>query len=272
MADKKLMSFKFSDNKVIVGLIIALALQIVILFWHLGWIPLFSSEPMSEGKVAGYVESLDNTLKKRPINNLIWTSANEKEKVYFHDSLLTLSQSQASVHLDNGTEIKLSENTLITIEPPSKDSPEEIKIQFSKGHLQTRNPFKKSQIKDEQMTLSLKKDSHVDFSKNERGDYEVVVKKGEAQVLTTKAKETLTQNQILTFSKGEAPKKMEIDTSLSWKVSQKARFYTHDGNSHVELFWQGNAEELILKTKKGIIKRIKLDPSLQKIKFNIVEF
>ncbi len=263
------MSFKFSDNKVIVGLIIALALQIVILFWHLGWIPLFSSQSMSEGKEAGYVDSLDNTLKKRPINNLIWTRANEKEKVYFHDSLLTLSQSQASVHLDNGTEIKLSENTLITIEPPSQDSPEEIKIQFSKGHLQTRNPFKKSQIKDEQMTLSIKKDSQVDFSKNEKGDYEVVVKKGEAQVLTPKAEETLLQNQVLTFSKDKVLKKMEIDITLTWKGGKKDRFYTHDKSSRVELFWKGKADELILKTKKGIFKRISVDSSLEKKSFQL---
>ncbi len=252
------MKLRPADNKIISFLLVALLVQVVVLIWHMGWFGKTSTSQKEQGEIAGYIEILENNLKRRPINNLIWEASNEKDKVYFLDSLLTLNNSSAKLKLENGTEIKLAANTLITIEPIDIRKPDEIRIQFSKGQLQARNPFKRSTLKDEKMSLVLEKSSAVDLSKNDQGEYEIVVKKGKATLNTLGQNQTINENQIYFLDSELKAKKANISSTIKWAVKNKIRTYTHQEKATVKLDWMGSPQKIVIQKKGNQFKTIEL--------------
>lgn len=61
----------------------------------------------------------------------IWEGLDQLSPIYNYDSIRTASNSEAIVHLGNGTEIMLDENTLIFLKVDGKD----VGIDFSKGSI-----------------------------------------------------------------------------------------------------------------------------------------
>jgi hypothetical protein len=138
------MKRKTSDRKIVLWLIAALIAESLLLLWHLDIVSLGGKRGRSGHVAAGVIASSENELRRRGVDSLVWEKTEVKEDVFFYDSLLTLSQSTAKLKLEHGTEVDLSENTLVTVEPLSEDARGEIRLRFSKGSLQARNPYRRS--------------------------------------------------------------------------------------------------------------------------------
>src|SRR4051812_8356011 len=125
---------RVSDRRLILFTVLALIAEILLLLGHLNILPIFSSDSKDKIK-AGYVLKTEKDLKKKVADGLMWDSVEKDDSLYFNDSLLTLSESSATLYLYEKTEINLSENTLVTIEPEDKDNSGQIRLKFSKGDL-----------------------------------------------------------------------------------------------------------------------------------------
>lgn len=226
------------------GLLAALTIEVILLLWHMEIIVMPGTRHIDELLPAGLVTSAENDLRRRSLNSLIWEKSVSHEPVFYHDSMLTLAQSQATLKLDNGAEIELSENTLVTIEPPPEQSPGEIRLRFRRGGLTSRNPFAASKIEGEDFSLSVKAGSDVELHQVDGENYEVRLKKGEAVATTSAGATEIRPNDVLRISK-ESSRRLSLNDSLKFQQKVWNRIYTHDKAVLKNMVWSGAAKQLI---------------------------
>lgn len=259
------MFLRLSDSKVILILILALLVQILLLLWHMGYIVVGSPPPSSvDHEVAGRVAQVQNKLKRRPLDSLIWQPSRTDETVHFHDSVLTLGASQAKLELKNGTTINLGENTLITIEPPSKEFPEDIKIKFIGGNIKTRNPHHGSNISNDQFILKIKRGSEVDIQKSHDETFNVELSSGSAQLLKNQETLTIKEKERVNID-SEFSEKFKITETLSWIKDQKQRIYTHEKKGSLSLNWSGKATTLEILSQKHPRRKMAVSKDQERI-------
>ena len=95
-----------SDRRWILFIIVLLIIEIswLLIDFRIIKISLFSNkEKISEAREAGFVINVQEQLKRRGANSLVWEATSEKEVLYFQDSILTLANSTARLNLKEQT-------------------------------------------------------------------------------------------------------------------------------------------------------------------------
>jgi len=236
------------DRKWIGLIVILLIAEVLWLLVDLQWINVsyFSKKSQtSTATEAGYIISSKKDLKRRGANSLIWEDTQAKDTLFYHDSVLTLSQSSAKLYLKDQTDLELSENTLVTLEEPEDKTKSEIRLRFSRGDLRARNPSFKTSVIGEDWVINLDKGSDIVLRKDQ-GSYEFEVVSGAATLQTKDGEENLTQDKILKLNDDHKIEKVEKSTDLQWKEKKPVRIYTLDENANIPLEWTGDAKDLVI--------------------------
>lgn len=237
----------FSDRKWIVLISVALVLETIWLLSELNIITLPFLNKTKKERVAveaGYIVQAQVDIKKRAGDSLIWEVAKPSDILYYQDSVLTLTNSTATLYLKDQTELKMSENTLVTLEEPEKLSNAEIRLRFSKGDIKARNPYAQTQIQSADWIVNLEKGAEVALRKNDTA-YEFEILAGKA-ILKTEAglEETLTEDNILKLNDDKKIEKIEKSSELKWAAPKPERVYTFNNKALIPLEWQGEAQKL----------------------------
>lgn len=223
-------------------------MEVALLLFHLRMSSTGDQDRAEGVRRAGQVIVARNQLRRRGINSLIWESSQINEAVYYHDSILTLEGSEARIQLEGGTEIHVSENTLVIIEPPENRQNGEIRLKFVRGNLRARNPFNQTQVKMETVSVKIKPGSDVDLRQVNDGQFELRVQKGDAEVSDSGgAAITAGQGEILRMEKDNV-RRLQVDKGLDWLNPPAARVYSHDRDVGVHLQWKGSAEGLLIQS------------------------
>ena len=231
---------RLSDRRLILLTVFALFVEVLLLLAHLNILPIFSTDSKDKIK-AGYVLRTEKDLKKKVADGLMWDSVEKDDSVYFYDSLLTLSESSATLYLYEKTEISLSENTLVTIEPEDKDSQGQIRIKFSKGDLHARNPYSQTKIESEGTLLILEKGSEVNLRSQGENGVELEVLSGELKLSNG---ESISKNQLLQIKDKTVTSKKDILTDLDFLSRPKNRIYTHLEKEVLGFNWKNPEAQL----------------------------
>lgn len=237
-----------ADRKWIGLIILLLVAEILWLFVDLQWIqvPYFSKKNQSSNtSEAGYIISSKKDLKRRGANSLIWEDTLAKDTLYYHDSVLTLSQSSAKLYLKDQTDLELSENTLVTLEEPEDKTKSEIRLRFSRGDLRARNPSFKTSVVGDDWVVNLDKGSDI-LLRKDKGSYEFEVVSGTATIQTKNGEESLTQDKILKLNDDHRIEKVEKSSELIWKEKKPVRIYTFEDEAQIPLEWQGEATGIVI--------------------------
>ena len=237
-----------ADRKWIAVIVLLLVAEVLWLLVDLQWIqvPFFNKKSASSSMTeAGYIISSKKDLKRRGANSLIWEDTLAKDTLFYHDSVLTLSQSSAKLYLKDRTDLELSENTLVTLEEPEDKTKSEIRLRFSRGDLRARNPSFKTSVVGEDWVINLDKGSDI-LLRKDQGSYEFEVVSGAATLQTKNGEETLTQDKILKLNDDHKVEKVEKSTELHWKEKKPVRIYTLADEVKIPLEWRGNAKDLVI--------------------------
>jgi hypothetical protein len=235
-----------SDRKWIFLISIALILETVWLLAELNLIslPFLNRHKNSKGLVeAGYIIKAQSDIKKRGANSLIWEATKQDDILYYRDSVLTLSESTATLYLKDQTELQMSENTLVTLEEPEESSNAEIRLRFSKGDLTARNPFAKTQIESKDWVVNLEKGAEVAMRKTDQA-YEFEVLTGQASLQTDKGTEALGDSKIIKINDSQQIESIDKSLNLKWSEPKPERIYTFEDKAIVPLQWQGSANAI----------------------------
>lgn len=246
--DRYQMDRKRFAGRFVGALVVLLIIEVTLLCLHLGWGGFH--RPLTDHKtvLAGHVVKNENELRRRGTNSLVWEKSYSDDSVYYYDSILTLSQSTASLKLFKDTEIHLSENTLVTIEPQDDKSYGEIRLKFVKGSFQARNPFSNAKVESDTWSMEIKTGTEVDFRQVGENEFEFGVKKGEVDFTSALGQDKVAENQMLRI-RNDAPVKMQVEQGLNWSDPPQKRIYTHGLDVPVLLKWKSReAKEIILQT------------------------
>ena len=252
-----------SDRKLIAFTLLFLFIEVVWLLMHLQVLPnpLKSKSVKMEAQSAGHVVKIQRDLRKRSLNSLVWENTGVNETLYYYDSVLTLSQSSATLYLKEQTEVHLSENTLVTIEPQSQTVDSQIRLKFTRGDLRASNPLASAKIETPEWSLNLNQGSEVSLRQTGKENFEVEVLKGNLQFEKDSATQSLAENQVLKIENNRAAETMTIQADLKFKGPAYQRIYSSQSETQVPLAWMGNADkiEVIPLGKERLAKTV--DPS-----------
>jgi len=235
-----------SDRKLVLMTSLILLIEVAWLLMHLQILPNpFKTQDLKlQQKPAGYVVKAERELRKRGMNSLVWENTESNETLYYYDSVLTLSQSSATLHLNEETEVHLSENTLVTIEPQTVASDSQIRLKFTRGDLRARNPYATTKIEGKDWTLDLNQGSEVSLRQTGQDDFEIEVIKGNLEFQKGEGREALTENQVLKIEDNQVSEKMAIEENLKFQGPEYQRIYSFQDEAKVPVQWQGEAEKI----------------------------
>jgi hypothetical protein len=230
-------SSRSSDRAIILSLLVLLMLEGLWLAYDLFGLRLQEQS----GERAGYVISKANRFMKRTSHSLVWNPLQASDELNYYDTVMTLAQSEAKIYLNEKTEVTLSENTLISIEPPDDDGGKRIRLKLSRGDLHARNPFAQTRIEHPDWNITLTKGSDVDIKQLDGEKFQIQVKDGEA---TLNSDRKIGKDQVIEIEKAQVSKVQTLAKSFSWTREIPRRIYSRDEKVKIKLTWQGEAKAL----------------------------
>lgn len=246
-----------------------LAAEVVWLLSHLQIIPSpFKKLSLEREKSpAGVVLKSQRELRRRSMDSLVWENSGIEDTLYNYDSVLTLSQSSATLLLHGETEVHLSENTLVTIEPLDQGTENQIRLKFSRGDLRARNPLASTLIETDEWSLNLGEGSEVSLRQTGQEKFEVEVLKGEAKFLQENEAQTLSQNQLLKIDDNKPAETVALTSDLQFQGPDYQRVYSSESTLNLPVEWKGSADQLevLPQGEDKIIRSVRADQSTEKL-------
>ncbi|GIL16846.1 MAG: hypothetical protein BroJett040_05970 [Oligoflexia bacterium] len=229
----------------------ALGLQVIILLSDLGVVQISfvnSSIDRKQSVSVGQVIQIHNELRQKSSSEINWEDVSRGQDIYLYDSLLTLSKSTAQLKLKNGSDISLSEKTLVFIEPFDQDKQsQKLKLKFQEGSVVAKTGTVKTDIEAKSFVLTVEPESEVNIKKMNSQQFDVVVSKGSVDLKYENNSKNIQQGELIRIDADKGFSVKNISQSLKWDFAgQKIRKYATDFPIPIRLGWVGDAQELEL--------------------------
>lgn len=153
-----------------------------------------------EAELIGTITFKRKVAHRKYASQVVWEELEQNEKIYNYDSIRTADLSEAIIHLEDGTEIALNENSMILLAL----SKEEIDLEFSRGSISA----KRDELKDDAKNLSITAlgttvlvgKSDVNLNRAEGRDLNLTVNRGDATIKAGEAEKLVKANQRVVVS------------------------------------------------------------------------
>jgi hypothetical protein len=202
------------------------------------------------GELIGTVTFKRKTAQRKYSSRVVWEDVSQDMPVYNNDSLRTSDLSEAVIRLNDGTEIRMDESSMILLSYV-KDGLEidfaQGSIKADRGNVKDAN-LKNLNIKSGETKVALGK-SDVSVSRDMGRDLSLTVNKGTARVkIAGDKEEVINENQKVIASLDEL-RVFDIKIKLLTPVNNK-NFITPSPETRVEYSWEpvGKNFELFLET------------------------
>jgi hypothetical protein len=182
-------------------LVVGIGTAIIATFSFLYYKDVTTKVQTGNNELIGTVTYKRKTAERKYAGQVIWEGVENNVPLYNYDAIRTSDQSEASLRLNDGTEIKLNENSMVLLALTKN----QIDIQFDQGSItanrgETKGDLKKLNIKSGTTSVSIDR-SNVKLSQNRAGDLNLSVAKGNADINTGKGAEKLGTDQALVVAK-----------------------------------------------------------------------
>ncbi|MBN2441775.1 MAG: FecR domain-containing protein, partial [Spirochaetales bacterium] len=189
---------RFSRNDF---LVVGIGTAVITVFAYLYYKDITTKVQAGANELIGTVVHKRKTAERKYAGQVIWEGVDNEVPLYNYDSIRTSDQSEASLRLNDGTEIKLNENSMILLVLDKN----QIDIQFNQGSIiasrgGTEGDLKKLNIKSGTANISVDK-GDVKLSQNKAGDLNFSVLKGGAGIDTGKGITNIGTDQALVLTK-----------------------------------------------------------------------
>jgi hypothetical protein len=219
-------------------LVVGIGTAVIATFSFLYYKDVTTKVQAGNNELVGTVTYKRKTAERKYAGQVIWEGVENNVSLYNYDSIRTSDQSEASLRLNDGTEIKLNENSMILLSLTKN----QIDIQFDQGSItanrgETKGDLKKLNIKSGTTNVSIDK-SNVKLSQNRSGDLNLSVAKGNADISTGKGAEKVGTDQALIVAKDSGDViKFELAVKLVSPFADEY-FLTPSDKRKVDFSWQ----------------------------------
>jgi hypothetical protein len=210
-----------------------------------------SSSHVPAGESLGEITYTKKEVRRRPSNSLVWEQTNDTEKLFAHDSVLTLDQSSAEVKLIGDSNITLQENTLVSIEPPDENTTDNgpIRLRFRQGTMKASFGREPQGVKAGEWLLEASSQTKLTIRSRGPNQFEVETSVGEAKLIdpnTKRATETLKAGQSVTIDQNRLSEVRQV-LEIEWAAPRDGeRIYTHEQTGKIGFVWKGPVNALVL--------------------------
>jgi hypothetical protein len=236
------------------------SIAFILLCFECGWLlqdlkivnvpSLFESQfHIEAGDPMGEIVHTKKQVRRRPNSSIVWEETAKSQSLYAYDAVLTLEQSAAEVSLIGDTHITLNENTLVTIEPPNKNTTNQgpIRLRFKQGSMRAAIGRTPQSMDAGDWIVEASAKTKIAIRSDGQNKFELETYEGEARILdgkTMATKETIKAGQSVRMEPEKLSEVKEV-LSLEW-ISPKdgERFYTHSQTIDVPFQWKGKASGL----------------------------
>jgi hypothetical protein len=176
--------------------------SILAVLGYLLYIDLTGQSGPGNTKQIGKIVARRNIAERKYSTQVIWNEVFKNSKLYNFDTVRTADQSETVIRLNDGTEITLSENSMILLSLSEK----EVDIKFMQGTInakQTGAPGDKTQkvnIESGDSIISLKGGA-VNLAQNKNDQIQMTVTSGTATLKTGDEEKLIKENQNILASK-----------------------------------------------------------------------
>lgn len=247
----------------------------IILFFQLIWlaaelefiqIPWFSnSRQKSESPVVGKITAVYKNARQRASSEIIWHDGQNNEDIRAYDALLTLQDSAMKIKLNNGSELSLSENTLVFIEPlEGKNHDERIRIRFAHGSMRSHQGKSDKDFTTQSWEITADATADIQIKALESGKVEVEVIKGSASAGKGENQINLSSGEIVELGQNQADPKKQVSQNMSWQTQKDhLRVYSHQMPASIQLKWQGRVDKIKIYQDTKLIQEVSTQPDQQ---------
>ena len=236
------------DRYLITGAVLALIIEVTVLFADMRGIevPFYkTSNEISKTKVIGEIETARRNVRRRSRESIAWDKSGQSDLLHDLDSVLTLSQSSASLKMKGGISLHLDENTLVILEDRDvKNTKSALHLRFSKGAMSASSPTEKMDIKIQEWDLDASAGTELNVRGAADGKVDVEVLHGEATIGNGSETKTLPQGSKIDLSQSQMGPIEKFSELLQWTPSKNQRIYSHHLPIETTLQWQGSAKRL----------------------------
>lgn len=242
------------DRYLLLGAISLLSLELYIFFSDHLWTKLDPNFKAKEPYIVGHVIKKNQSVRIKQGHTIAWQDAESNDALQAYDSILTLDNSSAQIHLNSDIHITLYENTLIVLEPHEENS----KLEFKEGLMVSRVKQKSLTLGSENWTIEAKPGTDFSLKGNDESQLAIEVKKGDVRLENSLSKKVhyIGNNTLLKTTKNDVSEIKNLSESLQWQNNEH-RVYSHIFPLNLKLQWMGNADVLEINYKDN--KTVKSD-------------
>lgn len=208
---------------------------------------LFSKSNSSQFELIGDVSQSQNDVRRKNLDTFSWIPASENDKIFQNDSIFTGERSEALILLQDGTQIKLQPNSLITLN--LKDGQMNLNLRY--GNLVSEIAKNSSltiksgteEFKLESTSESKSEKSKIELKKNHSGTTDIKLISGNLKYFSKKdntLKELQERAEVSVLKNGEV-KKVEKPV-LTIKTANNIHLVREKTNDPIPFEWIGEGE------------------------------
>ncbi|MGZ3784371.1 MAG: FecR domain-containing protein [Bdellovibrio sp.] len=229
-------------------IILACAMTVLMVFSYFLYDDSFLFQKPNNNKLEliGNVSLSQNDVRRKNLDTFSWLPASEKDKVFQNDSIFTGDRSEALIRLQDGTQIKIQPNSLITLN--LKNGQMNLNLRY--GNLVSeiaQNSSLTITSGTEEFKLENKSDSHekskIQFKKNHSARTDLKLLSGNVKYINKKKNslEELKKNEEVAVSKSGNVKKIEKPV-LTLSTENNFNSLRTTPEESIPFNWKGSAD------------------------------
>jgi hypothetical protein len=179
--------------------IISFLVSVALLFSGLLCYDHHASTIKNENEILGYITYKTRVIKTKADSTVVWYDVEDKQPITRRDTIRAEELSNAVVTLNDGTELRIDENSMVILDFSDKN----IKLDFKYGSIQTKRK-EKGDTKLEIVAGDAKvylTDGDLSLSREENGQLKIISNRGQVNVINGKNKVILKENTRLEIQK-----------------------------------------------------------------------
>ena len=245
------LSIKFLSSDVIV---VGIGTVVISTFSFLYYLDITKKVVTGNTEEVGTITFKRKIAQRKYSSQVVWEDIEQNVPVYNNDSVRTADMSEAVVHLKDGTEIALIENSMILL-ALSKD---QIDIEFSHGSMLAKRGsawgpgIKKLNIKSGGTTVSIEK-SDVKLSHEKGKDLNLSISRGNAKISTKTDEKLVNEDQRVVVAKDSKDVKLYTLKLKLMSPKPNSYFVTSSKTKKINFSWESSKgkHDLFLEISKN---------------------
>ncbi|MBN1532206.1 MAG: PQQ-binding-like beta-propeller repeat protein [Spirochaetes bacterium] len=241
-------------------IVVGVSTLIILLFSTLLYFDFTKRLSVANAQEIGTITFKKKVAQRKYSGQVVWEEIEQSTRVFNNDTIRTADISEAVVHLKDGTDISLDENSMIFLSIDENA----ININFTQGSIfakrgNIQGDVKEITIQSQDATVSIEK-SDIQLTKTESKDLDLTVTGGSARVQIANTEKVVGKDEKVVLEKGAKEVKI-VKLQLKPLTPEPNKFFVTTGDSvAVNFAWEaveeGSGVYLEISRDRGFANKI----------------